>query len=75
MKLVPGAEVNEGNIVLSDIILDSIWCVRNLVPFVQFKKREKQPWRNVTFSKLYKWYQIAQSITYEVICDTGFCRI
>ena len=56
MKLVPGAEVNEGNIVLSDIILDSMWCVRNLVPFVQFKKREKQPWRNVTFSKLYKWY-------------------
>ena len=27
-----------------DVLLD-------LVPFVQFKKREKHPWRNVTFSK------------------------
>ena len=44
---------------------------RNLVPFVQFKKRENHPWRNVNFStkintppwvfftffKLYKCYQ------------------
>ena len=26
-------------------------ALHNLVPFVQFKKREKQPWRSVTFSK------------------------
>ena len=26
-------------------------ALRNLVPFVQFKKREKHPWRSVTFSK------------------------
>ena len=54
-------------------------ALRNLVPFVQFKKREKHPWRSVTFSKvagniplwvffkflkLYKRYQIAQNITY-----------
>ena len=26
-------------------------AMRNLVPFVQFKKREKHPWRSVTFSK------------------------
>ena len=53
--------------------------LRDLVPFVQFKKREKHPWRSVTFStksntpswvfftffKLYKWYQIAQNITSE----------
>ena len=26
--------------------------MRNLVPFVQFKKREKQPWRSVNFSKV-----------------------
>ena len=25
--------------------------LRNLVPSAQFKKREKQPWRNVTISK------------------------
>ena len=28
----------------------NIWdALRDLVPFVQFKKREKHPWRNVTF--------------------------
>ena len=50
--------------------------VRDMVPFVQFKKHEKHPWRSVnfckintppwvffTFFKLYKWYQIAQRIT------------
>ena len=26
--------------------------LRDLVPFVQFKKREKHPWRSVTFSKV-----------------------
>ena len=26
--------------------------LRNLVPFVQFKKRENHPWKNVTFSKV-----------------------
>ena len=48
--------------------------LRDLVPFDQFKKREKYSWRSITFSKkvtllhgafftcskLYKWYQIAQ---------------
>ena len=29
------------------------WCdvLRNLVPFAQFKKREKQSWRSVAFGK------------------------
>ena len=29
------------------------WCdvLRDLVPFAQFKKREKHPWRSVTFGK------------------------
>ena len=50
----------------------------DLVAFVQFKKREKHPWRSVNFStkihtppwvfftffKLYKCNQIAQRITY-----------
>ena len=26
-------------------------ALRDLVPFIQFKKREKHPWRSVTFSK------------------------
>ena len=27
-------------------------ALRDLVPFVQFKKREKHPWRGVNFSKI-----------------------
>ena len=27
-------------------------ALRDLVPFVRFKKREKHPWRSVTFSKV-----------------------
>ena len=34
---------------LSLCICDTL---RDLVPFVQFQKREKHPWRNVTFSKV-----------------------
>ena len=26
--------------------------LRDLLPFVQFEKREKHPWRSVTFSKV-----------------------
>ena len=49
--------------------------MRDLVPFAQFEKREKRPWRSVTFSKinfspwvfftffkLYKWYQISHLV-------------
>ena len=50
-------------------------ALHGLVRFVQFKKREKHPWKSVTFSntppwmfftffKLYKWYQTAQRISY-----------
>ena len=56
-------------------------ALHDLVPFVQFKKQEKHPWRIVNFTcnftkinippwvffaffKSYKWYQIAQRITY-----------
>ena len=29
----------------------NIYALRDLVPFVKFEKREKQPWRSATFSK------------------------
>ena len=29
-----------------------MWCVARLVPSVQFKKREKHPWKSVNFSKV-----------------------
>ena len=28
-----------------------MFLLRDLVPFAQFKKREKHPWKSVTFSK------------------------
>ena len=37
-----------------------------MVPFVQFKKRGKHPWRSVTFSKV-AGYQIAQRTTVIVV--------
>ena len=57
---------------------DKCDALRDLVPFVQFKKCEKHLWRSVTFQaatllktilfhgsfKLYKWCQIAQHTTY-----------
>ena len=37
--------------------------LRDLVTFLQFKKREKHPWKSVTFNKVAgKWHQIAQRI-------------
>ena len=29
-----------------------MWCVAGFLPFIQFKKREKHPWKSVTFSKV-----------------------
>ena len=53
------------------------YVLRDFVPFVQFKKREKHLWMSVnftkintppwvffTFFKLCKWYEIAQRTTY-----------
>ena len=59
---------------------DNCGALRDLLPFLQFKKREKHPWRSVnsacnfakinttpgvffTFSKLCKWFKIAQHTT------------
>ena len=34
-------------------IIGGIWdALHDLVPFAQFKKREKHPWRSVNFSKV-----------------------
>ena len=53
----------------------------DLVPFVQFKKRDKvadnftkintPAWVFFTFFKLYKWYQIAQRIIFNE--EKGIC--
>ena len=41
----------------SEILYRTLTCcaLRDLVPFVQFKKREKRPWRSVDFSKVAGW--------------------
>ena len=53
-------------------------ALRDLMSFVQFKKREKDPWRSVTltpllvfftFLKLCKWYKIAS------LAKLYFCEI
>ena len=38
--------------------------LRDLVPFVQFKKRVNSSMSLFTFFKMYKWHQIVQCITY-----------
>ena len=39
---------------LQEYVISKNYCdaLRNLLPFVQFKKREKHPWKNATFSKV-----------------------
>ena len=32
--------------------VEHIYSLRDLIPFVQFKKHEKHPWRSVNFSKV-----------------------
>ena len=57
-------------------------ALRDLVPFLQVKKSEKQPRRRVTFCpmsvftffKLYKWYQIAQNIINAYQINTSLAR-
>ena len=36
--------------------------LRNLVPFVHFRKHEKHPWRTVTFNKVVDFTYIPRSI-------------
>ena len=56
--------------------MSTCYVVSDLLPFLQLKKSDKHPWRSVTFRsntpgwvfftffRLYKWYQIGQSISY-----------
>ena len=41
-------------------------ALHDLVPFVQFKKREKHPWRNVDFSKVagFKLYSVISFLSF-----------
>ena len=34
------------------MLSDALWSFRDLVPFVQFKKRQKQIWRSVIYSTM-----------------------
>ena len=39
-------------------------ALRDLAPFVQFKKREKHPWRSVTFSKVPGFKKFGRNLIY-----------
>ena len=54
--------INRNNFLLGLIFLQISDALRDLVPFVHFKKCEKTHGGIYTFFKLYKWYQIAQNI-------------
>ena len=41
-----------GNILKNNQHAITCDALRDLAPFIQFKKREKHPWRRVTFSKV-----------------------
>ena len=43
-----------------------VGVLRNLVPFIQFKKREKHPWRSVTFIKVAGISRL-RSVSYVVV--------
>ena len=38
--------------IVREAMIQIFGALRDLVPFVQFKKREKHPWRSVNFSKV-----------------------
>ena len=44
--------MNKVNLNINNTRMNTLGALCNLVPFVQFKKREKHPWRSVTFSKV-----------------------
>ena len=46
-------------------------ALRDLVPFVQLKKREKHPSRNVTFSKVARLKRDTVCLT---LCDESNCN-
>ena len=47
--------------------------LRDLVPFVQFQKREKHPWRSVNFSKVADFsLQLYSKVTFLHECFSRF---
>ena len=57
-----GKKRNTMRITKQNLFIIWICDLCNLVWFVQFKKREIHPWRNLTLSKVTGFSQIAQSI-------------
>ena len=55
-------------------IFSSLFWIQKVAEACNFTKSNSPPWVFFTFFfKLYKWYQIAQSITQR--CDFGICSI
>ena len=49
--------------------------LRDLVPFVQFKKREKHPWRSVNFSKIAGYASHIVFKPYHIISYTSVAHL
>ena len=47
-------------------------ALRDLIPFVQFEKREKHPWKSVTFNKVGKDCNFTKSNTSQWVFFTFF---
>ena len=45
----------------------------DLVLFIQFEKRGKNPWVLFMFFKLWEWYRIAQSVSSSGTCNIALC--
>ena len=54
-------------------LIDHSAALRDLVPFIQFKKREKHPWRSVTFSKVAGWLILEQNAS-DIFMNSSPCH-
>ena len=52
MGLLKAFDCIPHDLLIAKLGLKICGALRDLVPFVQLKKREKYPWRSVTFSKV-----------------------
>ena len=46
-------------------------ALHDLIPFVQFKKHEKHPWKSVIFSKVAGWTHLHGCFSYFLNCASG----
>ena len=64
--------MNNSYLLAKTLNLNLCDALRDLVPFVKFKTREKHPWRNVQIkAQIAQIVPIAQNITFIDCCNTS----